>query len=94
MVSSMDGGLIITELQGLHSGANTVSGDFSLAAKGYYIKNGRIERPVNQITIAGNFYSVLKDIEAIGEDLIFAIPDITYIGSPSLKIKNIAVSGE
>lgn len=94
MVSSMDEGLIITELQGLHSGANTVSGDFSLAAKGYYVKDGRIERPVNQITIAGNFYDVLKNIEAVGEDLAFTIPDMTYIGSPTLKIKNIAVAGE
>ena len=94
MVSSMDEGLIITELQGLHSGANTISGDFSLAAKGYYVKDGRIKRPVNQITIAGNFYNVLKNIEAIGEDLAFTIPDMTYIGSPTLKIKNIAVAGE
>ena len=94
MVSSMDEGLIVTELQGLHSGANTISGDFSLAAKGYYVEDGKIERPVNQITIAGNFYEVLKNIEVIGEDLVFAMPDITYIGSPSLKIKNIAVAGE
>ncbi|HZJ77143.1 MAG TPA: TldD/PmbA family protein [Oscillospiraceae bacterium] len=94
MVSSMDEGLIITELQGLHSGANTISGDFSLAAKGYYVEDGVIKRAVNQITIAGNFYEVLKNIEVIGEDLVFAMPDITYIGSPSLKIKDIAVSGE
>ncbi|HZK58141.1 MAG TPA: TldD/PmbA family protein [Clostridia bacterium] len=94
MVLSMDEGLIITELQGLHSGANTISGDFSLAAKGYYIKNGKIERPVNQITIAGNFYQVLKNIEAVGEDLRFTMPDITYVGSPSLKIKDISVAGE
>lgn len=94
MVSSMDEGLIITELQGLHSGANTVSGDFSLAAKGYYVKNGKIENPVNQITIAGNFYEVLKNIEIVGEDLKFAMPDITYVGSPSLKIKDISVAGE
>ena len=67
---------------------------FSLAAKGYYVEDGKIERPVNQITIAGNFYEVLKNIEVIGEDLVFAMPDITYIGSPSLKIKNIAVAGE
>lgn len=94
MVSSMDEGLIIAELQGLHSGANTISGDFSLAAKGYYVKGGKIERPVNQITIAGNFYKILKNIDAIGEDLEFAMPDITYVGSPSLKIKNISVAGE
>ncbi len=94
MVASMDEGLIITELQGLHSGANVISGDFSLAAKGYYVKDGKIKRPVNQITIASNFYEVLKNIEVIGEDLEFMMPDAVYVGSPSLKIKNISVAGE
>jgi len=93
LVSAMGEGLIITELEGLHSGANPVSGDFSLAAKGYYVKNGEIERPVNQITIASNFYDVLRNIEAVGEDLVFALPGGAYIGSPTLKIKNISVSG-
>lgn len=94
LLKSMDEGLVITELEGLHSGANPISGDFSLAASGYYIKEGKIERPVNQITIAGNFYEVLKNIEAVGEDLAFTLPGSSYIGSPTLKIKNIAVAGE
>ncbi len=94
MLSSMDEGLVITELQGLHSGTNPISGDFSLAAKGYYVKDGKIERPVNQITISGSFYELLENIEAIGEDLKFAMPGASYIGSPSLKIKDIAVAGE
>lgn len=94
LISSMDEGLIITELEGLHSGANPVSGDFSLAAKGYYVKGGKVERPVNQITIASNFYEVLQNIEAVGEDLVFAMPGGSYIGSPSIKIKNISVAGD
>ncbi|WP_353894216.1 TldD/PmbA family protein [Proteinivorax hydrogeniformans] len=93
MVQSIEEGVIITSLQGLHSGANTVSGDFSLAAAGYLIENGEIKRPVDQITIAGNFFEVLKDIEEIGNDLEFGLPSNGYIGSPSLKIKGIAVSG-
>ena len=94
LISSLEEGLLITELEGLHSGANPVSGDFSLAAKGYYVRSGKIERPVNQITIASNFYEVLKNIEAIGEDLKFTLPGGEYIGSPTLKIKNISVAGE
>ena len=94
LISSLDEGLVITELEGLHSGANPVSGDFSLAAKGYYVRSGKIERPVNQITIASNFYEVLKNIEAIGADLKFTLPGGGYIGSPTLKIKNISVAGE
>lgn len=85
--------LIITELQGLHSGANPISGDFSLAAKGYLVKNGKIERPIDQITVAGNFYTLLNQIEAVGNDLQFAI-GFDYIGSPSLKVKKLSVGGE
>lgn len=94
MLASMEEGLLITELQGLHAGANPISGDFSLAAKGHYLKDGQIIRPVNQITIAGNFYDLLKNIGAIGNDLAFAMPGASHVGSPSLKIENIAVAGE
>ncbi len=52
----MDSGVYITDLQGLHSGLNPVSGDYSLSAHGYEIENGKIKRPINQITIAGNFF--------------------------------------
>ncbi|MCT8138459.1 TldD/PmbA family protein [Anaerobacillus sp. CMMVII] len=86
--------LIITDLQGLHSGANPISGDFSLAANGYLVKNGKIERPVNQITIAGNFFTMLDQIEAIANDLKFGFPMGGYVGSPSLKVKSLAVAGE
>lgn len=93
LVEGIEEGLVITDLQGLHSGANTVSGDFSLAAQGYLIVQGKIVRPVDQITIAGNFYEVLKDIEEVGNDLEFGLPSTGNFGSPSLKIKGIAISG-
>ena len=94
MIASMEEGIIITDLQGLHSGTNPVSGDFSLAADGYYVKDGAIKRPVNQITVAGNFYELLKDIIAIGDDLKFAFPSNSNTGSPSLKIARLAIAGE
>ncbi|SET21109.1 TldD/PmbA family protein [Anaerobranca gottschalkii] len=94
LVATIDEGLVITEVQGLHSGTNTVSGDFSLAAQGFLIEKGKIVRPVDQITIAGNFYEVLQDIEEVGNDLEFGLPSRGYFGSPSLKIKKIAVSGK
>jgi len=79
---------------GLHSGLNPVSGDFSLSASGYEIENGNIGRPVDLITIAGNLYELLKDIEDIADDLRFGFPGKSYIGSPSVKIKSLAVAGE
>lgn len=84
-------GLMITDLAGLHSGANPITGDFSLAAKGFYIEDGKKSYPVEQITIAGNFFTFLKEIEDIGNDLKFPM---SSIGSPSIIIKELSVAGE
>ncbi len=86
-------GLIITDLMGLHSGANPISGDFSLLAKGFKVTAGKKAEPVEQITIAGNFYSMLKDIEVIGDDLEFGFPGAAHIGSPSFIVKSLSVAG-
>ena len=85
-------GLLITELEGLHAGADTVSGDFSLAAKGYLIEGGQKSRPVEQITIAGNFYALLKDIVAVGNDLRMAPGG--GVGSPTVWVRELSVAGE
>ena len=94
LFEKMGDGLYITELAGLHSGANAVSGNFSLSADGFTIKNGKIERPVEQITIAGNFFDLLKDITAVGSDLRFDdAGGAGFYGMPSLLIRELAVSG-
>ncbi|SHJ89091.1 TldD/PmbA family protein [Paramaledivibacter caminithermalis] len=95
MIEKMKKGIVITAFQGLHAGVNIVSGDFSLSAHGYLIENGKLSRPINQITVAGNFYDMLKNVEELGDDLKFAIPrGGGYIGSPSLKIKELSISGK
>lgn len=94
MVRDIDKGILITDLQGLHSGLNSVSGDFSLASLGYLIENGKISRPVEQITVSGNYFEMIKNIEEIGSDLKFGLPGGAYIGSPSLKIKKLSIAGE
>ncbi|NLG26232.1 MAG: TldD/PmbA family protein [Clostridiales bacterium] len=86
-------GLLITELSGLHSGANQVSGDFSLGAKGYLIQQGAIARPVNQITVAGNFFALLKDVEMVAGDLQFGMPGGSCTGSPTILVSSLAVAG-
>ncbi|MFF2752444.1 TldD/PmbA family protein [Psychrobacillus sp. NPDC058041] len=89
LISSVSEGVLITELSGLHSGTNTISGDFSLAAKGFHIKDGKISSPVKQMTIAGNFFDYMKDIEEVGADLHF-LPG--GFGSPSLRVKELSVT--
>lgn len=94
LVSELGNGIIITELGGLHAGLNPVSGDFSLIASGLLVENGNIIRSVEQITCAGNFLSLMKDIEAVGSDLKFDIPGNGRFGSPSLLIKKLVISGK
>ena len=90
LLLDVDNGLLITDVAGLHSGANSISGDFSLAAEGFLIENGKITTPIEQITIAGNFYNLLSDIKEIGNDLKF---NSSAIGSPSLEFDSIQVAG-
>ncbi len=89
-VKSMKKGIIITDLAGTHSGANPISGDFSLQASGFLVENGKIIRPVALITVAGNYLDLLKDVTQVCDDLKF---NFGYIGSPSLLIKSLMVSG-
>ena len=89
-LSEMGEGLVITDVAGLHSGANTVSGDFSLAAEGFAVKDGKISAPVEQITIADNFFELLKKAHIVCSDLKF---NTSAVGSPSIMFEEIAVSG-
>lgn len=91
MTKKINKGLIITDFAGLHSGANSITGDFSLAAKGFYIEDGIKTHPVEQITVAGNFFTLLNNIEEIGSDLKFPM---SSVGSPSIAIKELSIAGE
>ncbi len=91
LCEKIQNGIQITDVQGLHAGMNPLSGDFSLQASGYLIENGKITTPVNLITIAGNLFTMFKDISDVGNDVF-----VTYRGvsSPSVVIKKLAVSGK
>ena len=91
LLKEIGNGVLITDFTGLHSGLNSISGDFSLAAEGFLIKNGKKYEPLNQMTVAGNFFELLKDIEEIGNDLKFSL---SSTGSPSVLIKKLHFSVE
>ncbi len=91
LISAQSRALLITDLMGMHSGANAVSGDFSLGAKGYLIEDGEIIRTVNQITIAGNFFEMLRNIDAVCDDLYFGMGKY---GSPTIRIAELSVAGK
>lgn len=91
LMEHINEGIMITDLAGLHSGANTISGDFSLAAKGFYIKDGKKSFPIEQITLSGNYFDLLKNIVEVGNDIIFPMSNV---GSPSIIVKGLSIAGE
>ena len=68
LLKQMDTGLVVTELLG--HGMNMVTGDYSRGAAGFWVENGVIAHPVEEITIAGNMVDMLKMIVAIGNDVL------------------------
>lgn len=88
MIENIKEGIFITDFAGLHSGLNTISGDFSLAGEGFYIKDGKIDKPLNQITISGNFFGLLKNIKDIASDIKFSF---SSVGSPSIMVEGLKV---
>lgn len=68
MLRKMGTGLLVTELMG--QGVNYVTGDYSRGASGYWVENGVIQYPVEEITIAGNMREMFTQIVAIGNDVL------------------------
>src|SRR5690606_34848415 len=67
MLKRMGRGLLVTELLGM--GINMVTGDYSRGAAGFWIEDGAIAYPVQEVTIASNLKDMFRCIEAIGADL-------------------------
>lgn len=68
LLQQMGTGLLVTELLG--QGVNAVTGDYSRGASGFWVENGEIRYPVEEITIAGNLNAMFKGIQAIGNDVV------------------------
>ena len=67
LIKQMDRGLLVTELMG--QGVNMVTGDYSRGAGGYWVENGQIQFPVQEVTIAGNLRDLYRNLVAIGNDV-------------------------
>jgi PmbA protein len=67
MLAKLGRGLFVTELMG--QGVNYVTGDYSRGAAGFWVEDGRIAYPVQEVTIAGNLKQMFKGIQAIGSDV-------------------------
>jgi len=81
-------GVVVEDVMGLHT-VDPISGDFSLGCSGDWIEKGEKVHPVKSIAIAGNLFELFRNVTGIGEDLRF----FGGIGSPSLLVKELLISG-
>ena len=87
LLAEMGEGLVVTEMMG--QGANTVTGDYSRGAAGYWVRGGAIEHAVHEITVAGNLKDMLRNIAAIGSD----VDRRGGIHTGSILIENLSIAG-
>jgi len=83
--------LLLTDLDGLHSGTNALTGDFSLGASGYLCRNGERIQAVRGITVAANFFELLKRIAVIGDTAQWNWR--RSVKMPTLRFGDVAISG-
>lgn len=88
MVARMGEGLVVTELLG--QGVNYVTGDYSRGASGFWVENGVIAYPVEEITIAGNMRDMFRGIVAVGSDTVVR----GNKSSGSLLIDGMTIAGD
>ena len=87
IVAEIPAGLYVTSLMGF--GVNIVTGDYSRGATGLWIENGQLTHAVEEVTIAGNLAEMLRNVSAIGNDLVFR----GAIASPTLRIEGMTIAG-
>lgn len=88
MLKMLNTGLLVTELMG--QGVNMVNGNYSRGAAGFWVENGEIQYPVEEITIAGNLKDMYKQIVAVGNDVDYR----GNIRTGSILLAEMAIAGE
>ena len=88
-------GIYITEINGLHAGANPVSGDFSLQSAGFMIRGGKKCEAVKSFTMAGNFFDLLKNIASLGNKLERGVTTgFTGFCAPDVFVPEMSIAGK
>ncbi len=85
-------GVLVTDVAGLHSGVNPVSGVFSVGASGRAIREGELAEPLREFTIASDLVSMLRAVSAVGSDSRW-VPFSGSVKTPSLLIGEMTVAG-
>ena len=95
LLAKAENGVYITDLAGLHAGANPISGDFSLQSSGFKIENGKKTDYIKSFTVAGNFYELLKNVAALANNChLPRAMGSTAFGAPSVLVDGLSVAGK
>jgi PmbA protein len=89
LISKGEGGVVIRDVSGVHSGANPISGEFSVGATGLRITGGATGEPLREMTIASTIPEMLKAVAGVGNDLRF----FSSVGTPSILIGEMTLAG-
>jgi PmbA protein len=89
LLADADGGVLIADVSGVHSGASPISGHFSVGATGLRISGGALAEPIREMTIASTIPEMLGGVTAVGSDLRF----FSSVGTPSILIGEMTVAG-
>jgi len=89
LLTDAEGGVLIRDVSGVHSGANPISGEFSVGATGLRIDGGAAGEPLREMTIASTIPEMLKGVAGVGSDLRF----FSSVGTPSILIGEMTLAG-
>ena len=92
LLAEAEYGIYVTDVAGLHSGVNPVSGTFSVGATGRLISGGGLADPADEFTIASDLTSLLKAVRATGADSLW-VPFGGSVNAPPLLIAEMAIGG-
>ena len=91
IVAGTERGVLVTDAVGIHSGANPISGEFSVGISGVLIEGGEFTTPVHEVTLAGDIVGMLTGIRALGDDARW-VPGGSIL-TPSVVIDGMAIGG-
>jgi PmbA protein len=89
LLARAEGGVLIQEVSGVHSGANPISGEFSVGATGLRVSGGALGEPLREMTIASTLPEMLAAVTGVGDDLRF----FSSVGTPTILIGEMTLAG-
>ena len=93
LLQKLGTGVYVRDVDGVFAGVNVHNGDFSLIAKGSLVKSGQMQQSFCDVTIAGNFFQLLKEIEGFGRDYACTPKGYGSVITPSILVNEITISG-